>query len=206
MVLRSHCEPPFPNKPRLTVFRASFRFATNRYQLLKIVQKYGKIEKFDMLFHRSGPLAGYPRGYAFVTYENHKDSESALRRLDGKVVGEKTIVVRWAKHVNRDDSDKSKPKIEIPCLAGGSKGGANGPLSQQTKIQALEAKLKMLESRSDDLIINKSTTAERPIIERYQYNINQPQRTDPMKMKRSHHAGGRGGSRGGPYRHPNRHK
>lgn len=46
------------------------RFATNRYQLLKIVQKYGKIEKFDMLFHRSGPLAGYPRGYAFVTYEN----------------------------------------------------------------------------------------------------------------------------------------
>ncbi|XP_040162508.1 probable RNA-binding protein 18 [Anopheles arabiensis] len=181
------------------------------YQLLKIVQKYGKIEKFDMLFHRSGPLAGYPRGYAFVTYENHRDSESALHRLDGKLVGEKTIVVRWAKHVNREENDRSKPKIEIPCLAGGSKGGSNGPLSQQTKIQALEAKLKMLESRSDDLVINRSTTAERPIIERYQYNIHQPQRMDP-KTKRPLHEGGsrgrggRGGNRSAPYRHTNRHK
>uniref|UniRef100_A0A182MXE5 RRM domain-containing protein n=1 Tax=Anopheles dirus TaxID=7168 RepID=A0A182MXE5_9DIPT len=161
-----------------------------------------------MLFHRSGPLAGYPRGYAFVTYENHKDSEAALRRLDGKVVGEKTIVVRWAKHVNREEGDRTKPKLEIPCLAGGSKGGANGPLSQQTKIQALEAKLKMLESRSDDLVINKSTTSERPIIERYQYNINQPQRMDP-KMKR-HPAGGSGrgggGNRSAPYRNSHRHK
>ncbi|XP_049544683.1 probable RNA-binding protein 18 [Anopheles darlingi] len=178
------------------------------YQLLKIVQKYGKIEKFDMLFHRSGPLAGYPRGYAFVTYENHQDSQSALKRLDGKVVGEKTIVVRWAKHVNRDDADRNKPKIEIPCLAGGSKGGPNGPVSQQTKIQALEARLKMLESRSDDLIINRTATSERPIIERYQYNIHQPQRTDP-KMKRSHHAPGSGGRGGGhrsaPYRSTNRH-
>uniref|UniRef100_A0A182YC60 Uncharacterized protein n=1 Tax=Anopheles stephensi TaxID=30069 RepID=A0A182YC60_ANOST len=162
-----------------------------------------------MLFHRSGPLAGYPRGYAFVTYENHKDSESALHRLDGKLVGEKTIVVRWAKHVNREEGDRAKPKLEIPCLAGGSKGGSNGPLSQQTKIQALEAKLKMLESRSDDLVINKSATSERPIIERYQYNINQqPQRTDP-KMKRSHHpaGSGRGGGRGAPYnRNSHRHK
>uniref|UniRef100_A0A2M4C130 Uncharacterized protein n=1 Tax=Anopheles marajoara TaxID=58244 RepID=A0A2M4C130_9DIPT len=180
-----------------------------------------------MLFHRSGPLAGYPRGYAFVTYENvswirmyweqrfgqcfsfqHQDSQTALKRLDGKVVGEKTIVVRWAKHVNRDDADRNKPKIEIPCLAGGSKGGPNGPVSQQTKIQALEARLKMLESRSDDLIINRTATSERPIIERYQYNIHQPQRTDP-KMKRSHHppgSGGRGGGhRSAPYRSNNRH-
>uniref|UniRef100_A0A182WD72 RRM domain-containing protein n=1 Tax=Anopheles minimus TaxID=112268 RepID=A0A182WD72_9DIPT len=146
-------------------------------------------------------------GYAFVTYVNHKDSEAALHRLDGKLVGEKTIVVRWAKHVNREEGDRAKPKIEIPCLAGGSKGGTNGPLSQQTKIQALEAKLKMLESRSDDLVINKSATSERPIIERYQYNINQPQRTDP-KMKRSHHTtgSGRGGSRSAPYRNSHRHK
>ncbi|XP_052860522.1 probable RNA-binding protein 18 [Anopheles cruzii] len=175
------------------------------YQLLKIVQKYGKIEKFDMLFHRSGSLAGYPRGYAFVTYENHRDSEAALNRLDGKLIGEKTIVVRWAKQVNRDEADRNKPKLEIPCLAGGSKGGANGPVSQQTKIQALEAKLKMLESRSDDLVINRTATGERPIIERYQYNINQPQRLD-QKMKRSHHSGGgRGGHRSGPYRSSNRH-
>lgn len=41
-----------------------------RYQLLKIVQQCGKIEKFDMLFHKSGPQVGQPRGYAFVTYKD----------------------------------------------------------------------------------------------------------------------------------------
>lgn len=45
-----------------------FRFFHYRFQLLKIVQKCGKIEKFDMLFHKSGPQVGQPRGYAFVTY------------------------------------------------------------------------------------------------------------------------------------------
>lgn len=34
------------------------------------MQKCGSIEKFDMLFHKSGPQIGQPRGYAFVTYEN----------------------------------------------------------------------------------------------------------------------------------------
>ncbi|XP_062713073.1 probable RNA-binding protein 18 isoform X1 [Aedes albopictus] len=172
-----------------------------RYQLLKIAQKCGKIEKFDMLFHRSGPMAGYPRGYAFVTYERQKDSEAALEVLNGRRVGDKHMVVRWAKNVNRDEMEKTKPKLQIPALAGGSKAGPSGPMSQQTKIQALEAKLKMMESRSDDLIINKSTTVERPIIEKYQYNKNQPQqqRPDSSKMKRNMTRGGAGG-RSGPYK------
>lgn len=166
-------------------------------------------------------MAGYPRGYAFVTYERvrcllfclilvlklklptfqQKDSEAALEVLNGRRVGDKHMVVRWAKNVNRDEMEKTKPKLQIPALAGGSKAGPSGPMSQQTKIQALEAKLKMMESRSDDLIINKSTTVERPIIEKYQYNKNQPQqqRPDSSKMKRNMTRGGAGG-RSGPYK------
>lgn len=44
-------------------------YSNYRFQLLKILQQFGEIEKFDMLFHRSGPLFGQPRGYAFVTYK-----------------------------------------------------------------------------------------------------------------------------------------
>ncbi|XP_058461193.1 probable RNA-binding protein 18 [Malaya genurostris] len=167
------------------------------YQLLKIAQKCGKIDKFDMLFHRSGPMAGYPRGYAFVTYERQKDSEAALEILNGKLVGDKHMVVRWAKNVNRDEMEKTKPKLQIPALAGGSKAGPSGPVSQQTKIQALEAKLKLMESRSDDLIINKSITNEKAIIEKYQFNKTQPHhqqhRMDSSKMKRNMNRGGRNG-------------
>lgn len=46
-----------------------FIFATYWYQLVKILQKYGDIENFELVYHRTGPLAGQSRGYAFVTYK-----------------------------------------------------------------------------------------------------------------------------------------
>lgn len=46
-----------------------------RFQLLKIAQKCGTIEKFDMIFHKTGPMVGQPRGYAFVTYKDVSDNE-----------------------------------------------------------------------------------------------------------------------------------
>lgn len=67
-----------------------------RYNLLKLLQKHGKIEKFDMLFHRSGPLAGQPRGYAFVSYTSKETAEKVRELLDGKKIGCKHIAVRWA--------------------------------------------------------------------------------------------------------------
>lgn len=72
----------------------------NRYQLLKLVQNHGKIEKFDLLFHRSGPQAGQPRGYAFITYELSRDAERAKEALHNVKIGSKSIVVRWAHSVS----------------------------------------------------------------------------------------------------------
>lgn len=70
------------------------------YQLLKILQRFGHIEKFDLLFHRSGPQEGQPRGYAFITY---KDTESALNaktKLHGRKLGAKHVAVKWAHTIN----------------------------------------------------------------------------------------------------------
>lgn len=72
---------------------------SNWYQLLKLAQKYGTIEKFDLLFHRSGPQAGQPRGYAFVTYETIQNAKTAKDSLHNLKVGAKNIVVRWAHSV-----------------------------------------------------------------------------------------------------------
>lgn len=49
-----------------------------------------------MLFHRSGPQAGQPRGYAFVTYKESKDAEKAKNVLHNLKLGSKHLVVRWA--------------------------------------------------------------------------------------------------------------
>lgn len=43
----------------------------HRYTLIQVFSKFGKISKMDYLFHKTGPLKGKPRGYAFVEYVNH---------------------------------------------------------------------------------------------------------------------------------------
>jgi len=40
----------------------------SRYTLVQVFSKFGKITSVDYLFHKSGPLKGKPRGYAFVKY------------------------------------------------------------------------------------------------------------------------------------------
>lgn len=73
-----------------------FVFFLNWFHLLKLLQKFGNIEKFDLLFHRSGPLAGQPRGYAFVTYSQLEDAKRVKTALDGTKVGTKNIAIKWA--------------------------------------------------------------------------------------------------------------
>lgn len=71
-----------------------------RYQLLKLVRAYGNIEKFDMLFHRTGPNAGQPRGFAFVTYRLRPDAIKAMNSLNGQLLGYKKICVKFAKNTS----------------------------------------------------------------------------------------------------------
>ncbi|KAJ6632968.1 putative RNA-binding protein 18, partial [Pseudolycoriella hygida] len=113
-----------------------------------------------MLFHKSGPLIGQPR------------ADVALTKLHGKQIGTKMIVVRLAKNLNYDDLDKPKPKVTIPVLAAGSSTREPLKISKEITIQAIEAKLKMLESKADDLEINKTRLDEVPLIHKYQFNKN----------------------------------
>lgn len=69
------------------------------------MQKHGAIEKFDLLFHRTGPLAGQPRGYAFVTYRNKEDALRAKEILNNALVGQRSIMVTWAYSVNNVNYD-----------------------------------------------------------------------------------------------------
>lgn len=48
-----------------------------RYTLLQVFTKFGKIAKLDFLFHKSGVNKGKPRGYAFVEYMNEAVSGCA---------------------------------------------------------------------------------------------------------------------------------
>ena len=43
--------------------------AVDEYLLVNTFNKYGKICKVDYLFHKTGPMKGKPRGYAFIEYQ-----------------------------------------------------------------------------------------------------------------------------------------
>ncbi|CAL7939354.1 putative RNA-binding protein 18 [Xylocopa sonorina] len=156
----------------------------NEYQLLKLVQKHGTIEKFDLLFHRSGPQAGQPRGYAFVTYKTIQDAKAAKDALHNLKVGAKNIIVRWAHSVTESDMDKPKPKIDIPALAGAKKEDKR--ISRETAIQAIEAKLKLMKESEEEFELNKPLNGS-PIIHLYQKPENPKPSTSARYHNRSSH-------------------
>ncbi|XP_075969905.1 putative RNA-binding protein 18 [Anticarsia gemmatalis] len=155
----------------------------NEYQLLKMVRVYGNIEKFDMLFHRSGPSAGQPRGFAFVTYKLRQDALNAMSSLNGQLLGNKRICVKFAK--NTEDQDKPKPELGIAALAGAK---PELKLSKKTAIQSIEAKLKMMENMKagDDFVINKLAANETPVIAQYQTKQHQPPNKSVSSFRRRH--------------------
>ncbi|XP_059622955.1 probable RNA-binding protein 18 [Phlebotomus argentipes] len=145
------------------------------YQLVKILQKYGDIENFELVYHRTGPQAGQSRGYAFVTYKTRQNAATAIQKLTGKQIDGRSIAVGLAKTFSENE-DRFKTRIEIPAL-GGAAGSSSGASVDRKKIaiQAIEAKLKVLESQrsGDDFEVNKSVSSEASLIQRYQFNKGQ---------------------------------
>ena len=52
------------------LFVGNLSESADEYTIIQFLSRYGKIAKFDFLFHKSGPKRGRPRGrgYAFVEY------------------------------------------------------------------------------------------------------------------------------------------
>ena len=76
-------------------------FCTCWFELVRLFQNCGVIDKLDYLFHKTGPQAGQPRGYAFVTFFKREDAVRARREFDGKVLLGRTLYVKTARSVSK---------------------------------------------------------------------------------------------------------
>ncbi|PWN19821.1 RNA-binding domain-containing protein [Microstroma glucosiphilum] len=70
--------------------------AVSEYDLVQLFNPYGKISKLDLLFHKSGPFKGKPRGYAFVEYIKEEDAALAKVEMEGKEVRGRKVAVSFA--------------------------------------------------------------------------------------------------------------
>ncbi|XP_075212391.1 putative RNA-binding protein 18 isoform X1 [Lycorma delicatula] len=109
-------------------------------------------------FHSANFSNGLPRGYAFVSYTSKETAEKVRELLDGKKIGSKRIAVRWAHSMTKDEKNKSTEFFQISALTGAK---TEKKESRSKTIQAIEAKLKMMEHNSNmefELNINPSTS------------------------------------------------
>ncbi|XP_005186230.2 probable RNA-binding protein 18 isoform X1 [Musca domestica] len=157
----------------------------SEFHLLKVMQKCGEIEKFDMLFHKGGPLQGQSRGYAFVTFTKSSSAMVALEKLNGHVILNRPIAVRLAKNINYDEFERPKPKIEIPALGTGKR---EGKITREEAIKAIEQKLKAIESQGDDIDFSQPTAGPViPLIQKYQFNKDRDAKTATTTQRRPYH-------------------
>jgi hypothetical protein len=61
----------FPDQATIVLLYINL-FVPFRYSLLKLLQKFGPLKRFDFLINQQGPEKGKPRGYSFVSYENRR--------------------------------------------------------------------------------------------------------------------------------------
>lgn len=127
------------------------------YHLVKLLERFGQVQQFDFLFHKSGPMEGQPRGYCFVNFHSRDEAERAIRCLNGKLALSKRLVVRWA-HAQRFEGFRTEKSsmpssLEPGCSGPADEGpvsSANNHLSTSAKIRAIEAKLQMMEDNPDE--------------------------------------------------------
>ncbi|KAJ8929238.1 hypothetical protein NQ314_018117 [Rhamnusium bicolor] len=82
-----------------------------------------------------------------------------------------------------EEVEKPKPEINIPALAMSKEGKKTDRISQ---IQAIEAKLKLMEKKQEDeLKINDTVATKPPVIVQYQYNKLQTTSITSFKHKQS---------------------
>ncbi|XP_076454595.1 putative RNA-binding protein 18 [Babylonia areolata] len=130
------------------------------YVLLKLVQRFGKPERFDFMYHITGPEKGKPKGYCFVTYPSREEAEKAVRSLNGKLALSRRLAVHWARDKYHNDP--------IPSCSSSltTKGPETKPESvpessesTESKIRAIEAKLVAMQETQKDFGVSELPSA-----------------------------------------------
>jgi len=164
-----------------------------------MVQRYGTIDNFDFLFHRTGPNIGLPRGYAFVTFQEKESAEKCLRSLDGTKVLDRHVAVRWAHQAAVtfiDEETKLKSKLPALSINKDEPSGETSTATVQVKakaINAIEAKLKAMEREKE---AGEEAGSSSNFF--YQYNKDTPVAT--IKPRPKHYDRSRPSQRKRPYR------
>lgn len=92
----AHTAAPAPPSSSRCLYVSNLPPSFTEYNLVSLFSPHGKISRLDLIFHKSGPLKGRTKGYAFIEYAKQEDAMSAKVKVDGKAVGGRRIAIGWA--------------------------------------------------------------------------------------------------------------
>ncbi len=154
----SSIKPSATSTNRSTIWIGNLDPRVTEYQLLKVVEPFGRVVRFDFMYSNNERGDRLPRGYAFVTFEDYVTASEVIAKLNG------------VKLMNRELRVQPSSATTLPSKSSSSSGSANLPLSisvnlneksgdkktsskmttsKLTKIRAMEAKLMALKQEED---------------------------------------------------------
>ncbi|PVF98715.1 RNA-binding domain-containing protein, partial [Serendipita vermifera] len=140
---------PAKSQPRERLYVGNLHQTVDEYTLIQLFSRYGKVIKLDFLFHKSGPMKGKPRGYAFVEYADVEVASKALNACNGKLVRGRKISVTFANQAPDHDYSTRPRHHDTKTTTLSLLKTAHKPKGTQNKIAALEAKLRQMEREKE---------------------------------------------------------
>lgn len=94
-IIRAESSEYHPNKhvkgkPECTIFVSRLSPKTTKETIKDIFSKYGKLKRFRLV---KDIVTGFPKGYAFLEYENESNAEEAYKRANKTVIDGNVIFV-----------------------------------------------------------------------------------------------------------------
>jgi cold-inducible RNA-binding protein len=91
------------------IYVGNLSFSTTEDELREVFSQYGKVASVSVVKDRE---TGKPRGFAFVEMADGKEAADAIRELNLKEIGGRSITV-----------NEARPKTDRPRGGGGGGGG-----------------------------------------------------------------------------------
>lgn len=156
-------DPRQPEKDLCRLWIGNLDPKLTEYYLLKMIQQTGVLLRhFDFLYHKTGPEKGKPRGYCFITVSNPDEAVKVMNILDGKLALSRKLVVRLASAENRAPVEESYRSLSIGRDM--TSDLFQQPSSNESKIKAIEAKLRLMEENTDVTAFQVTPHSASPLI------------------------------------------
>lgn len=142
----------------------------SEYDLAQLFGPFGKLSKLELVFHRSGPLRGKPKGFAFIEFLKEEEALKAKLATEGRDwKGSRTLSVNFA-NLHEDGNGAVTSSQSGPVRRNRRPDGGDEALKPTTlslmknsqrpqggtnaKIAAMEAKLQALKQAKDGVALD----------------------------------------------------